>query len=194
LEKDSDTRTWEAVLIIERADLNEVLLITPEVYTDERGFFMETYNQREFAALGISTEFKQDNFSSSTYGTLRGLHYQLERPQGKLIRVLAGEIYNVGLDARGSSPTFGQWVGCILSAHSRTMMWLPPGFAHGLLALSPVAEIMYKTTDYYHPQSQRSIFWNDPALAIPWPIVEGMEVLLSERDRTAPMFAEAVVF
>lgn len=175
-------------------NIPDVLIITPDVYSDERGYFMETYNQREFSAAGIPTDFKQDNFSSSKLGTVRGLHYQLEQTQGKLICALVGEVYNVALDIRGSSPTFGKWVGWVLSAESKQTMWVPPGFAHGLMALSPVAEVMYKTTDHYHPRSQRSIYFNDPDLAIPWPITDPARIMLSDRDRNAPMLKDAEVF
>lgn len=179
---------------IETTNIPDILIITPEVYSDERGCFMETYNQREYKAAGITNEFMQDNFLISKYGTLRGLHYQLENTQGKLIRSLVGDIYNIAVDIRRSSSTFGQWVGWFLKAENKQSMWVPPGFAHGFLTLSVVAEVIYKTTDYYHPQSQRSIRYDDPSIGIQWPIESTMELLLSDRDRYAPMLSDAEVF
>lgn len=180
-----------AEMRLEIANIPEVWIIEPEVYTDERGFFMETFNQREMEEAGIRYDFVQDNLSHSRLGTLRGLHYQIQHPQGKLIRVLVGEIYNLALDMRSSSVTFGKWIGYKLSSESKKSIWVPPGFAHGLLALSPAAEVMYKTTDYYDPHSQRTVLWNDPTLGIEWPIPFGVQILLSERDHKAPPFALA---
>jgi len=179
---------------IETTNIPDVLILVPEITSDERGFFLETFNQRELEQLGITYPFVQDNLSHSSFGTLRGLHYQMRQTQGKLVRALAGEVYNVALDMRRSSITFGKWVGLILSAESKISLWVPPGFAHGLLALSPAAEVMYKTTDYYHPESQRSVRWNDSALGIAWPITLDMQVKLSEKDRTAPLFSDAETY
>jgi len=166
----------------------DVLLLEPRVMTDERGHFLESWNAREFAALlGASCEFVQDNHSCSHRGVLRGLHFQLERPQGKLVRVVGGRIFDVAVDLRRASPTFGCWAGAELSAENRRMMWVPPGFAHGFLALSGLADVLYKTTDYYHPASERALRWDDPALAIAWPLHElDGGPLLSARDRDAP--------
>ena len=148
----------------------EVLLIEPKVFGDERGFFYESWNKRTFAALGIDVDFVQDNHSKSQRSVLRGLHYQIENPQGKLVRVIAGEVYDVAVDLRRSSPTFGQWVGFTLSAADKRMAWIPPGFAHGFCVVSAVAEFLYKTTDYWSPEHERTLAWDDPALAIPWPL------------------------
>lgn len=179
---------------IENTNIPEVLILVPEITSDERGFFLETYNQRELKEHGIAYSFVQDNLSHSTFGTLRGLHYQMIQTQGKLVRAVTGEVFNVALDMRRSSKSFGKWVGLILSAESKKSLWVPPGFAHGLLALSQMAEVMYKTTDYYHPQSQRSVRWNDPSVGIAWPIPQGMPVKLSEKDRSAPLFSDAETF
>lgn len=178
----------------ERTNIPDVVILTPDIYADERGFFMESFNRREYLEVGIYEEFVQDNISSSKYGTVRGLHYQMEQTQGKLVRALVGEVYDIAVDIRASSKTFGQWVGCVLSAEQHNAIWVPPGFAHGFLALSPIAQVMYKTTDYYHPKSQRSIRWNDPALNIPWPVAEGMRILITDKDANAPVLADAEVF
>lgn len=181
-------------MLFEPTHIPDVIIITPEVISDERGWFMETYSQRAFAEAGLPTEFKQDNISISKRGTLRGLHYQMEQPQGKLVQALEGEIYNLSLDIRASSPTFGKWHGCLLSAENKKSVYLPPGFAHGILAISPIARVLYKVTQYYHPQSQRTIYWKDPTLAIPWSLPEGAQMLLSPRDRSAPILQNAEVF
>jgi dTDP-4-dehydrorhamnose 3,5-epimerase len=150
--------------------LPDVLLIEPHVFGDERGFFFESWNRRAFAEAGLEAEFVQDNHSRSNHNVLRGLHYQIEHAQGKLVRVVAGEVFDVAVDIRRSSPTFGKAVGVRLSADSKSMLWIPPGFAHGFLVLSDSAEFLYKTTDYWYPQHERTLLWNDPALAIAWPL------------------------
>jgi dTDP-4-dehydrorhamnose 3,5-epimerase len=149
--------------------LADVLLIEPSVFGDARGFFFESYNRRAFAAIGIDVEFVQDNHSRSARGVLRGLHYQIQHAQGKLVRVVSGEVYDVAVDMRRSSPTFGRSIGMTLSADDRKMLWIPPGFAHGFLVLSEAAEFLYKTTDYWYPEFERSLLWNDSALGIAWP-------------------------
>lgn len=157
-------------------------MLEPKVFGDERGFFFESYNEQSFAAvIGRSVRFVQDNHSRSTRGVLRGLHYQVEQPQGKLVRVIAGEIFDVAVDIRRDSATFGQWVGAMLSAGNRRQLWVPEGFAHGFLVLSDVAEVLYKTTDFYAPEHERCIRWNDPDLDIDWPL--NMEPVLSAKDR-----------
>lgn len=166
----------------ERLAIPEVAILEPKVFGDERGFFFESYNEQNFAAvIGRSVRFVQDNHSRSTRGVLRGLHYQVEQPQGKLVRVIVGEIFDVAVDIRRDSATFGQWVGARLSAENRRQLWVPEGFAHGFLVLSDVAEVLYKTTDFYAPEHERCIRWNDPDLDIDWPL--DMEPVLSAKDR-----------
>jgi len=158
----------------------DVLLLELVVHGDERGFFMESYNKRKFAqATGVDTEFVQDNHSRSSKNVLRGLHYQIRQPQGKLVRVVVGEVYDVAVDLRRSSASFGKWVGLRLSARSKQMAWIPPGFAHGFLVLSEFAEFLYKTTDYYAPEYERSLLWNDPEIGIDWPL-DGEPVLAAK--------------
>jgi dTDP-4-dehydrorhamnose 3,5-epimerase len=169
----------------------EVVVIEPQVFGDQRGFFMETWHARTFAAAGLDLAFVQDNHSKSCQGTLRGLHYQIEQPQGKLVRVIAGEVFDVAVDLRKSSPTFGQWVGEILSAGNKRMLWVPPGFAHGFYVTSESAEFTYKCTDFYAPEHERSIRWDDPELAIAWPLVEGAAPLLSAKDAQGFPFRQA---
>jgi dTDP-4-dehydrorhamnose 3,5-epimerase len=160
----------------------DVLLLEPKVFGDARGFFFESYNERDFrAATGIDAVFVQDNHSGSERNVLRGLHYQVEQPQGKLVRVTAGEVYDVVVDLRRSSPSFGKWVAVTLSAANRLMLWVPAGFAHGFMVTSDAAEFLYKTTDYYAPEHERSLLWNDPKLAIPWPI-SGTGPLVKPKD------------
>ena len=159
----------------------EVLLLEPKVFGDERGFFFESYNRRTLAELGVNADFVQDNHSRSTKGVLRGLHYQRHHPQGKLVRVIAGEVFDVAVDLRRSSRSYGQWVSSTLSAENKRMMWIPPGFAHGFLTLSESAEFLYKTTDYWHPDDERCLIWNDPDLAIAWPLAG--EPQLAAKDR-----------
>lgn len=172
----------------------EVILFEPKVFGDERGFFFESFNQRAFdEAVGRAVQFVQDNHSRSSRHVLRGLHYQLApRMQGKLVRVVQGEVFDVAVDVRRSSPTFGQWVGAHLSAANKCQLWVPEGFAHGFVTLSETAEFLYKTTDFYAPECERAIAWNDPQLAIDWPL-QG-EPLLSGKDRVAPVLQDAEVF
>jgi dTDP-4-dehydrorhamnose 3,5-epimerase len=171
----------------------DVLIIEPKVFGDERGFFFESYNARKFAELtGIKAEFVQDNHSRSEKNVLRGLHYQIKQPQGKLVRVVAGEVFDVALDIRKSSSTFGQWAGFSLSAENKRMAWIPPGFAHGFVVLSDYAEFLYKTTDYWSPEHERCIIWNDPGLAIDWLIRENPQ--LSAKDSAGRLFVDAEVF
>jgi dTDP-4-dehydrorhamnose 3,5-epimerase len=170
----------------------EVLLIEPKVFGDERGFFYESWNKRTLAELGIVADFVQDNHSKSQKNVLRGLHYQIEHAQGKLVRVIAGEVYDVAVDMRRSSPTFGQWVGFTLSAENRCMAWIPPGFAHGFCVTSDAAEFLYKTTDYWSPAHERTLAWNDAQLAIPWPL-DG-EPLLAAKDTAGQPFDRAECF
>ena len=173
--------------------LQGVLVIEPAVFGDERGFFMESFNRREFTEqAGISLEFVQDNHSRSAHNVLRGLHYQLQQPQGKLVRVVSGAVFDVVVDLRRSSATFGLWHGVELSAGNRRMVWVPPGFAHGFVVLSDCADFLYKTTDYYAPQHQRALLWNDPQIGIDWPL-SGAPIL-SDNDRGAQPLATADVF
>lgn len=166
----------------------DVLLIEPRVFGDARGFFFESFNARAFAqATGLDLDFVQDNHSKSAHGVLRGLHYQEQKPQGKLVRVVAGEVFDVAVDIRPQSRTYGQWVGEILSADNQRQLWVPPGLAHGFLVLSESAEFLYKTTDYYAPEFERCIAWNDPALAITWPL-NGTEPLVSSKDALGRRF------
>ncbi len=171
----------------------DVLVIEPRVFGDERGFFFESYNERAFAeATGIAAKFVQDNHSRSVKNTLRGLHYQIRQPQGKLVRAVAGEVFDVVVDLRRSSPTFGQWVGEKLSAENKKMMWIPPGLAHGFAVLSESADFLYKTTDYWAPQYERTLQWNDPDLAIAWSLAG--EPILAAKDRAGKRLSEAEVF
>ncbi|MBE0613460.1 MAG: dTDP-4-dehydrorhamnose 3,5-epimerase [Burkholderiales bacterium] len=171
----------------------DVLLIEPSVFGDERGFFFESFNERVFAeASGITMKFVQDNHSRSVRNTLRGLHYQIKQPQGKLVRVVTGEVYDVVVDIRRSSPSFGKWLGHRLSAENKMMVWIPPGFAHGFVVLSDSADFLYKTTDYWAPQHERTLLWNDPELAIAWPLAG--EPILAAKDRAGTPLAAAEVF
>ncbi|MEX1033255.1 MAG: dTDP-4-dehydrorhamnose 3,5-epimerase [Cellvibrionaceae bacterium] len=172
----------------------DVILVKPDVFGDERGFFMETWQRRKFAEVGIDFDFVQDNHSRSVKGTLRGLHYQLPpHAQGKLVRVTLGEVYDVAVDIRRSSPTFGLWVGEYVSADNKSMLWIPPGFAHGFYVMSEVAEFQYKCTDYYSPDSECSIKWDDSTLNISWPD-SGQSPLISAKDQQALPFSQAIVF
>ncbi len=170
----------------------DVLIIEPNVFGDARGFFLESWNKRAFLEAGIKARFVQDNHSHSARNVVRGLHYQIKQPQGKLIRVIVGEVFDVAVDIRKSSPTFGKWTGTKLSTQNKRIIWIPPGFAHGFLALSESAEVLYKTTDYYLPEHERTILWNDPDLAISWPV--SGEPLLSAKDRQGVPFAKAEAF
>jgi dTDP-4-dehydrorhamnose 3,5-epimerase len=174
-------------------DIPEVILFEPKVFGDERGFFFESFHQARFEqAVGRHVPFVQDNHSRSVRGVLRGLHYQIQQPQGKLVRVVQGAVYDVAVDIRRSSPTFGRWVGALLSAENKHQLWIPEGFAHGFVVLSETAEFLYKTTDYYAPQHERSIIWNDPDLAIDWHF-EGTPIL-SAKDQAAARLRDAEVF
>lgn len=170
----------------------DVLIVEPKVFMDTRGFFYESFNKKAMQTAGIAGDFVQDNHSRSARNVLRGLHYQITQPQGKLVRAVAGEIFDVAVDIRRRSPTFGKWVGMNLSAENRRMAWIPPGFAHGFLVLSEFAEVLYKTTDYWAPQSERTIVWNDRNLAIAWPT--GAEPQLSAKDKAGAAFNEAEIF
>jgi len=171
----------------------DVLVLEPKVFGDDRGFFFESFNQKVFAqTTGVTSSFVQDNHSRSIQGVLRGLHYQIKQPQGKLVRAVSGEIFDVAVDVRKSSPTYGQWVCERLSAENKKQMWVPVGFAHGFLVISPTAEVLYKTTDYYAPEFERSIAWNDPTLSVTWPITG--EPSLSAKDKQGASFAAAEVF
>ena len=177
-----------------KTKIPEVLIFEPKVFGDERGFFLESFNQKLFEeATGLKREFVQDNHSKSKKGVLRGLHYQLPpMAQGKLVRVVQGEVFDVAVDIRRSSPTFGQWVGVHLSAENKRQLWIPEGFAHGFLTLSDTAEFLYKTTDYYSPENEGCFAWNDPDLGITWPDIENITV--SAKDQAAPDFAQADYF
>jgi dTDP-4-dehydrorhamnose 3,5-epimerase len=177
--------------------LPEILLVEPKVLGDARGFFFESWNAKAFAGAGIDAAFVQDNQSRSARGALRGLHYQIRQPQGKLVRVIAGAAFDVAVDIRRNSPSFGKWVGVELSAENRRMLWIPAGYAHGFLALSDGCDFFYKATDYYVPEHERSIRWNDPDLAIDWPLARlgaGAVPLVSAKDAAAPGFADAEVY
>lgn len=172
----------------------DVLIIEPKVFGDERGFFFESFNHKVFVEkTGVTSEFVQDNHSRSVKGVLRGLHYQIQQTQGKLLRIVAGEIFDVAVDMRKSSPTFGQWVGCILSAENKRQFWVPPGFAHGFLVISDIAEVLYKTTDYYAPKYERSLLWNDPEVGIDWPL-NGITPILSAKDQEGQPLKTAEFF
>ncbi|MDT4847819.1 dTDP-4-dehydrorhamnose 3,5-epimerase [compost metagenome] len=174
-------------------DIPDVLILEPRVFGDERGFFFESFNARTFAEVtGVTCDFVQDNHSRSQRGVLRGLHYQLQQPQGKLVRVVQGEVFDVAVDVRRNSPTFGRWVGVHLSAENKRQLWVPAGFAHGFLVLSEQAEFLYKTTDYYAPEHERCIRWDDPDLAIDWPLAEAPQ--LSAKDQAGARFKDADLF
>lgn len=171
----------------------DVLILEPKIFGDGRGFFFESYNEKVFReATGVVAHFVQDNHSRSVRGVLRGLHYQIDQPQGKLVRCTQGEVFDVAVDIRRDSPTFGKWFGAILSEENKRQMWIPPGLAHGFLVLSESADFLYKTTEYYAPQHERAILWNDPDLAIAWPLPG--EPLLSVKDAVAPRLSLAEIF
>lgn len=172
----------------------EVIVVEPEVHGDARGFFMETYQERAFAGAGLPTNFVQDNHSGSRQGILRGLHYQIQQPQGKLVRAVVGQVFDVAVDLRRSSATFGQWVGVLLSAENKRMLWVPTGFAHGYYVLSEWAEFVYKTTDFYAPQFERSLLWNDPQVGVEWPLVNGEPPLLSAKDKQGKLLVDAEIY
>ncbi len=177
---------------VQRFEIAGPLLIQPRVFQDERGFFLETYHRLRYEQAGIGERFVQDNWSRSRRGTVRGLHYQIRRPQGKLVYVLQGEIFDVAVDLRRSSPTFGRWVGVRLDAESKRQFYVPPGFAHGFCVLSDVADVFYKCTDLYAPEHERTLLWNDPEVGIEWPL-EG-EPILSDKDRRGTPLAQAEVY
>lgn len=168
----------------------DVKLIKPKLFGDERGFFMEVWNEKTFKEAGINTNFVQDNHSRSVQHTLRGLHYQIKQPQGKLVRVLRGEVFDVAVDLRKNSPTFGQWVGEILSESNQYQLWIPPGFAHGFYVKSEIADFQYKCTDFYAPEYEKCIIWNDPVLKIDWGIKEGVLPILSAKDSSGCFFSD----
>ncbi|MEZ5734629.1 MAG: dTDP-4-dehydrorhamnose 3,5-epimerase [Novosphingobium sp.] len=171
----------------------DVVTIDPKVFGDERGFFMETWNAVRFAEAGLDLSFVQDNQSRSARGVLRGIHYQVSRPQGKLVRVTAGRVFDVAVDLRRSSTTFGQWVGVELSAENKRMLWVPPGFGHGFLALEDRTDLVYKCTDFYSPDDERCLAWDDPAVGIVWPL-DGIEPILSQKDQGGRVLAEAELY
>ncbi|MCB1908075.1 MAG: dTDP-4-dehydrorhamnose 3,5-epimerase [Rhodocyclaceae bacterium] len=177
----------------QRTAIPDVIVLEPKIFGDARGFFLESYNARVFAELtGLAPNFVQDNHSRSAQGVLRGLHYQIRQPQGKLVRVVSGAVFDVAVDLRRSSPTFGRWVGAELTADNHRQMWVPPGFAHGFVVLSEFADFLYKTTDYYAPEHERCLLWNDPAVGVQWPL--GNEPLLSAKDRQGALLDVCDVF
>jgi dTDP-4-dehydrorhamnose 3,5-epimerase len=173
--------------------LQDAFIIEPKVFGDARGFFMESWNRRAFAACGLDVDFVQDNHSRSQQGVLRGLHYQIKQPQGKLVRVVSGAVFDVAVDLRKSSPSFGRWTGAVLSAENQRMFWIPPGCAHGFLTLSDSADFLYKATDYYAPEHERTLLWNDPALAIDWPLA-GVSPMLAAKDAAGTAFKQAETY
>ena len=176
-----------------KTDIPDVLILEPKVFGDARGFFMESFNQREFVKqTGLNPHFVQDNHSRSARNVLRGLHYQIRQPQAKLVRVTAGEVFDVAVDLRKSSPAFGKWTGTVLSAENKRQLWVPEGFAHGFLVLSDSADFLYKTTDYYAPEHERCLLWNDPDIGIQWPLAG--EPVLAAKDRAAKRLRDAEVF
>jgi dTDP-4-dehydrorhamnose 3,5-epimerase len=177
---------------IRSTSIPDLLILEPRVFEDARGFFFESFNRRELKQAGIDYDFVQDNQSRSRRGVLRGLHYQIRQPQGKLVRVVRGEVFDVAVDVRRSSPSFGKWVGVTLSEQNKNMFWIPPGFAHGFLVLSETADFLYKTTDFYSPSDERTILWNDPRLSINWPF-DG-EPVVSTKDAAGSLLSEAEIF
>jgi dTDP-4-dehydrorhamnose 3,5-epimerase len=179
---------------VSRTVIPEVLVLQPEYLDDERGYFLEAFNQERYQSIGITYEFVQDNFSGSKKSVLRGLHYQLKNAQGKLVHVLNGEIFDVAVDLRRSSPTFGKWIGHILRADDHEQMWIPEGFAHGFFVLSRWAEVSYKVTNYYSPGDERTLLWSDPDIRIDWPIADGESPILSDKDKLGTPLRLADVF
>lgn len=177
---------------ISRTDLPGVLVVEPKVFGDARGYFLETYQRERYVAAGIDAAFVQDNLSRSRKGTLRGLHYQIEHPQGKLVSVIEGEVFDVAVDLRRKSPTFGKWAGATLSGDNHRQLWIPPGFAHGFCVLSETATFFYKCTDYYHPEHERTLLWNDPAVGVEWPL--DVEPILSGKDARGLPLGEVECF
>lgn len=182
----------ESALQLVPTSLKDVVIVEPKVFGDERGFFLEAYNEATFRDLGLPTKFVQDNHSGSRKGVLRGLHYQMKQPQGKLVRAIRGEIFDVAVDLRRDSAQFGKWFGTALSAENKRMLWIPPGFGHGFLVLSEFAEVSYKATEFYAPAFERSILWNDPAIGVEWPL-DG-EPILSGKDRAGALLADAQIY
>lgn len=179
---------------IHPTSIPDVLLITPRFRGDSRGFFMETYQAQRYAEAGVNAQFVQDNHSGSRKGILRGLHYQIRQAQGKLVHAVAGEIFDVVVDLRRRSPTFMRWTSAVLSADNHCQLWVPPGFAHGFYVLSDWAEVLYKATDYYAPQWERTLLWNDPSIGVEWPIPQGESPLLSDKDRQGALWQDAEPF
>jgi len=177
------------LITVQKTGIPDVLILEPRVFGDERGFFLESFNEREIREIGINSHFVQDNHSRSQQNVLRGLHYQIRQTQGKLVRVVSGKVYDVAVDVRKTSATFGRWVGVELSAENKRLFWIPPGFAHGFLVLSESADFLYKATDYYAPEFERSILWNDGDLGIKWPLVG--EPILSAKDAAGKPFRQA---
>ena len=175
-------------MIVTPTAIPDVKLVEPKVFGDSRGFFFESWNRRSLAAAGIDVDFVQDNHSRSRRGVLRGLHYQVERPQGKLVRAVAGEVFDVAVDLRRRSPTFGRWVGAVLSAENKRMLWVPPGFAHGFVVLSDSADFLYKTTDYWFPEHERTLLWNDAEVGVAWPY-DGAPILAPKDAAGTPLAA-----
>ena len=171
-----------------KTDIDGVIIVEPTAYGDNRGYFMETYQKEDFIAGGIDVDFVQENQSMSTKGVLRGLHFQINYPQSKLVRCIRGEVYDVAVDLRDGSPTYGKYVGVLLSAENKRQFFIPKNFAHGFLVLSDEAEFVYKVDDFYHPNDEGGLMWNDPTIGIDWPIPEGMEIKLSEKDKVHPRF------
>lgn len=179
---------------VTRCEIEGLCVIEPTVFYDERGYFVETYNQRDMEAEGLNMVFVQDNQSKSKKGVLRGLHYQKQFPQGKLVRAIAGEVFDVAVDLRKSSKTYGKWFGVVLSAENKKQFYIPEGFAHGFLVLSDEAEFAYKVTDFYHPGDEGGVLWNDPEIGIDWPITEDMEICLSDKDKVWKGIKETFTF
>lgn len=187
-------RSMESRMEFIPTSLPDVLVVKPKVFEDSRGFFLETYREDAFIKAGIRQSFVQENHSSSQKGVLRGLHYQIRQAQGKLVRAISGEIFDVAVDIRRRSPTFGKWVGMVLSAENKLQMWIPAGFAHGFHVLSERAEVVYKVTDYYAPEWERGILWNDPQIGIEWRLQDGTPLILSDKDIHAKSLSEAELF
>ena len=177
-----------------KTSIPEVMIIEPQVFGDHRGFFMETYHAEKYREAGIDVNFVQQNHSSSTKGVLRGLHYQIEQTQGKLVRITKGKVFDVAVDMRKSSPTFGKWVGETLTAENKKQLWVPGGFAHGFYVLSDEAEFIYSCTDMYAPQHERSLIWNDPTVGVDWPLIDGAELKLSAKDEAGKLFKDVEAF
>ncbi len=177
-----------------KTQIPDVIIVKPKVFSDERGFFMESFQKMKFKEAGISYDFVQDNHSSSRQGTLRGIHYQITHTQGKLVRAVVGEIFDVAVDLRRSSPTFGKWVGVFLSEENKEQLWIPPGFGHGFYALTPRADVLYKATDYFDPEGERCIRWDDPDINIDWPLLDESTPIISKKDLAGSSFRDAELF